>query len=90
MDEGVGWCDQTYVGIRLHPVARPTKEQIRYVQSIPAHAEQNFLEIRYLLQQGNQVVLGIMLPEHAEKLSGRLRELGFSFSIVNVRAYRPL
>jgi hypothetical protein len=84
----VGWCDQPFVSLSLHPVAQPTEPQIRYVQSITTYADQNFLQIRRLLQQGGQIALGFHLPEDAEKLGARLRELGFAYSIQKERVYR--
>jgi hypothetical protein len=85
----VGWCDQPFVSISLHPVEQPTEQQIRYVQSISTYADQNFLQIRRLLQQGGQIALGLHLPDDAERLGSRLRELGFSYSTQQERVYRP-
>ena len=85
----VGWCDQPFVSISVHPIAQPTEEQIRFVKSISTHADQNFLQIRHLLQQGGQIALGILLPEDAERMGVRLRELGLSYSIMKERVYRP-
>ena len=84
----VGWCDQPFVSIKLHPIAQPTERQIRYVQSIRAHADQNFLQIRHLIQQGTGIALGIHLPEDAERLGAQLRELGFAYDIQKERVYR--
>jgi len=87
---GVGWCDQPFVGIRLHPVEQPTETQIRYVKSISTYGDQNFLQIRKILQQGGRVALGFHLPEDAERLGARLRELGFLYSVEKSPLYRPL
>ncbi len=84
----VGWCDQPFVGISLHPVAQPTEQQIRYLKGIRTYADQNFLQIRRLLQKGGPVAFGIMLPEEAEKVAARLRELGLSYSLTEERVYR--
>jgi hypothetical protein len=46
------------------------------------------LQIRRLLQQGGQIALGIHLPEDAERLGARLRELGFAYSLQQERVYR--
>jgi len=84
----VGWCDEPFVSINVHPVAQPTEEQIRYVQSIRTYADKNFLQIRRLLQQGGQIAFGVLLPEDAERVGTRLRELGLSYSTPKMRVYR--
>ena len=84
----VGWCDQPFIGISLDPVSHPTEQQIRYLQGLHAYAEQNFLQLRRRLQEGGPVALGIMLPEEAEKIGARLRELGLSYSLTKERVYR--
>ncbi len=85
----VGWCDQPFVSFSLHPVPHPTEQQIRYVRSLSTYANQNFLQIRRLLQQGGQIALGLHLPEDAERVGARLRELGLAYSTENERVYRP-
>jgi hypothetical protein len=85
----VGWCDQPFVSINLHPVVHPTEDQIRYVQSIRTYADQSFLQIRQLLQQGDKIAFGMLLPEDAEQSGVSLRELGFTYSTVKRSVYRP-
>lgn len=85
----VGWCDQPFVSIQLLPMKRPTVQQIRFVQSISLFADQNFLKIRGRLQRGGESIFGGLLPDEAERLGVRLREMGFSYSLQKERVYRP-
>lgn len=85
----VGWCDQPFVSIHLLPVERPTVQQIRFVQSISSYSNQNVLKIRELIQRGGESGFGILLPDEAERLGVRLREMGFSYSLQKERVYRP-
>jgi hypothetical protein len=84
----VGWCEEPFLGISLHPVPHPTKEQIRFVKSQAAHAGQNFLQIRQLLQRGGSVAFGLLLPEDVDRIGARLQELGLLYSIEKQRVYR--
>ena len=86
---GVGWCDEPFVSISLHPVAEPTEAQIRYVKSFAGYGDQNFLQIRKKLQQGGGIPFGLLLAEDVERLDIRLRELGLEYSVTKERIYRP-
>ena|ERR1700733_10010041 len=86
----IGWCDQPFIGIKVYPIEQPTEAQIRYVQTISTYRDQNFLQIRRLLQQGSWGVTGLHLPADVELLGAHLRELGISYSLEKSHIYRSL
>lgn len=65
-------------------------EQIRYIRSLHAHAELNFLQIRELLQKGDRISFGLLLPQDADKIGVRLQELGFSYNLRKEKVYRQV
>ena len=84
-----GWCDEPFVCISLKPVSDPTEAQIRYVKSVSTYSNQNFLQIRQLLEEGDRITFGLWLPEDVKKLAGLLGELGLTYSISKQKIYRP-